>query len=1034
MIKALNRLFLATAVFGLSLSYNKVNAQAGTTEGLEFYVGFMINGAAQNPNNNSVFVSSKVNTSGVIEIVGTNYRVPFDVIANSTKVFEIPSEYKPTAQELKERIGIKITTDDPVSVYAYNENVATSDGTMVLPVNSLGENYIIHAYNNDAFQVGVTQNQMLLVANSDTTIYEVVPSVDMLDTQGSVVHSAGLAFRDTLHLGQQIAYSANDNLSGTTVDVINNDPNIFCKSIAVFTGHVSTLVDFCESADHLFDQVYPTGEWGKEYVVVPFETRSRGDVVQILAAEDNTIITTTNGNNTLDRGERWTFKTENPIFIEASKQISVMQLSTGKECDSDIRGDLVADPFMIMLSPSNQIIKDVVFHVASSDRTERYFVSLVTPTAGLDVNLNGVDISSQFSPVPGKPELSYANVPTNPGARRLMAAEGVVAHLYAFGNSESFGYAVGGNLGDFEVEIIDEQFGPVQNSVCEASELTLRVTSDIQILKDTYKNFRWEISDGTILFGDEVKHNFEDAGEYVIDMIASKETSQCSNLIVRKILNVIEDGLEGITGPGSVCPNAQDISYQVEGEVPGYVYEWFVDGGVIDGSKFGTSVRIDWDISDPDARVRALARSPEGCLSDTLNFDIVLNETLEPLAPVGPTQLCPDDISAIRYSTPQATGSTYTWEADGGTVISGQGTNSVEVNWSGVGEHRLRFTERTTVNVLCDGVSQDLVIRVFEPLSIVSAIVPVSCFGEEDGDAEIMVSGGLGPYNISWDVGVSGSEITDFGADTYRVTVRDVLGCELVEEVIISGPLLLQATVTPRDAICNGERGDATVSVTGGTAPYTFNWSNGESNRTGFVDNLSKGDYFVQVLDRNGCETVLNFRIEEPARLEAAFTETKACPEASDGSLLLTVSGGTEPYSFIWEARAGDTDNEINELSQGNYEVTIVDAAGCQLGLTGTVTNIKPLVNFPTAFSPNRDGVNDSFGAVFNCALNFEMTIYSKWGEVVYRNNDINAAWDGTFKGERVPQGVYSYLATYTTNFNGSTFTENVSGTVKVVY
>ncbi|MFY0594494.1 gliding motility-associated C-terminal domain-containing protein [Roseivirga sp.] len=1024
------KLFLWSMCF---MAYTS-QAQTGTTEGREFYVGFMVNGAVDNPNKNTIIISSKIATQGRAEISGTSFSRPFTIGANSIHEIEIPEEFEPSGTHENEKISIRIRTNDPVSVFAFNQDQATSDGTMVLPVNSLGENYLINAYNNDFFLPGVTQNEIVLVATADSTIYEMLPSADILNTDGDVIHRRNVSFRDTLFLGDQVLYFANDNLSGTSVDVVNDDPDIFCKPIAVFSGHVNTLVDDCQSADHLYHQLYPTGDWGKSYAVVPFATRTGGDVVQILAAENNTSISTTNGSRVLDKGERWVFKTAVPTAIEANKRISVLHLSRGKECDAADRGNNLADPFMIVLSPSNQIIKDIVFYVASTDRTSKYFVNMVSETSNLQVSFEGVDISSQFSPIPGKPELSQATIETNKGSRSLKSTNGVVAHVYGFGESESFGYAVGGNLGEFEVLINDEQLGVVNESICEASLVSMKVTSDISILKETYTSFRWEISDGTILFGDDVTHEFAEPGEYVIDMIASKETSQCSNLIVRRTVNVIPDGIERILGPISICPSAQDIVFEADGILPGYTYEWFVNGGTIDGLRYGNQVVIDWNVDDNNPQVQVVARSPNGCLSDTVTYDILLNETLEPLAPFGPNQLCSDDVREVRYWTPQSTGSSYTWEAVGGAIVDGQGTNEVRVTWSSLGQHTLRFYETTTVNSQCDGVSQDLLVTVLQPISFTSIETSVSCFGESDGKTELSIDGGLAPYTVIWGHGASGTRLGNLSTGIYSFTITDALNCTLEESITITSPDLLQATINAIPAVCNGSSGKAIANVIGGTAPFRFNWSDGRSTTLNEIGDLPEGNYSVQVLDANDCETLVNFSIDEPSELVAIFEEKQACPGESDGMLSIAVSGGTAPYTFNWQIRPNNLQSSIDLLSAGTYEVTIVDANGCDLSVTADVTNIRPLVRFPTAFSPNNDMINDTFGAVFNCSIDFNMVVYNQWGTVIFSTNDINEQWDGTFEGKKVPSGTYSYAASYQAEFNGNPFSERVRGRISVIY
>lgn len=1029
------------AVLMLSAVFSgQLQGQTGTTKGKEFYISMMPNASNTNDNEVKVFLTSLNDANVSIEVVNRAFSQSFFMTANSSFIVDIPTTYFPFQSEVAEQIGIYIKSDAEISAFAINQAAATSDASMILPYASLGDYYMIHTYQVPPPQTSVTPSQFVVQATEDSTIVEIRFSAD-ITSQSQTTYNAGETIEVGLQRGQQIIYFSTGDLTGTTVRS-KAEPGEPCKKLAVFAGHVTTLVgeEAQPGPDHLYNQLYPVGDWGKEYVAVPFETRFMGDPVKVLAAENNTTVTIDgNATITLDRGESTIFDITAPTYISASKPVSVLQLTKGRNVDRDIRGDELADPFMMALSPANQIVKELSFMLITNFRLTRHFVQVVTPTQDLSVFLNDQDISDRFSPVPGNPVYSHASFSLNPGFYRMSSPNGFVGHAYAFGEAESIGYALGGDLGDFDVEVIDPQFGEVTGgnftgTVCEASDLTFRVTSEIDILKDTYTQFEWDMGNGDVLYGDEVTYRFPGPGTYPVRMTASKGSNLCNNLFVDRLIEVVPDGIEGIEGPESVCPDVQDIAYSVVGNLPDYTYQWFVDGGTIDGSDRGLNIVVDWNISQPDARVRVLARSPTGCLSDTVDLPIVLNEFLEPAIPRGPDQLCTLDIGSVVYTTPNATGSVYTWEVEGGSIVSGQGTNTVTVNWNGIGVHSIWYGESTTTtSSLCDGISPRLEVTVYEPLVGQATINPVSCFGEEDGGATMSASGGLAPYTYRWSTGDTGMEIMQKAAADYTVTITDALGCERMEEITVPQPPLLSGLMDVQDAVCNGERGFAIAQVQGGTAPYTYNWSTGASTSTNRLNDLSMGTYSVRVTDANDCEINLNFSLSEPVALEAEFTMEQACPGVPDGSLSLSVTGGLEPYTYNWEFNPGETSSLLGELTDGTYKVTVIDAAGCELELTGQVTNENPAVRFPTAFSPNGDGANDLFEAVFNCALDFKMMVYNRWGNVVFFSDTINQGWDGNFEGSPAPAGTYTYDISYGGVLNGTPFTETVRGIVRLM-
>ena len=132
---------------------------------------------------------------------------------------------------------------------------------------------------------------------------------------------------------------------------------------------------------------------------------------------------------------------------------------------------------------------------------------------------------------------------------------------------------------------------------------------------------------------------------------------------------------------------------------------------------------------------------------------------------------------------------------------------------------------------------------------------------------------------------------------------------------------------TTNDNSCNDSNdGQIDLSFTGGTAPYSFVWSNGATTED--LNNLAPGDYNVTVTDNNGCEGTYSASISEPSAINASTNATNvACSGGDNGAVQLSVSGGTAPYTYSWST--GATTQNINNLTAGNYSVTITDANNC---------------------------------------------------------------------------------------------------------
>ncbi|MEG9326955.1 T9SS type A sorting domain-containing protein [Salinimicrobium catena] len=234
-------------------------------------------------------------------------------------------------------------------------------------------------------------------------------------------------------------------------------------------------------------------------------------------------------------------------------------------------------------------------------------------------------------------------------------------------------------------------------------------------------------------------------------------------------------------------------------------------------------------------------------------------------------------------------------------------------------------------------------ILVGEPEELVATLdnfVDASCFGLNDGSIDISVTGGTSPYTFSW-TGPNGFEadtedLVELLTGEYDVTVTDANQCEaLLSDILIGEPdELVASVVAVTDATCAGfANGAIDISVTGGTTPYTYLWSNGAITQD--LSGISAGSYSVTVTDANGCEDTLSgIEVDDPSNLEATATTVTnvSCYGFEDGAIDITVTGGTSPYSFEWSN--GATTEDVSDLDAGTYWVTVTDDNDCEYTLS----------------------------------------------------------------------------------------------------
>ena len=225
-------------------------------------------------------------------------------------------------------------------------------------------------------------------------------------------------------------------------------------------------------------------------------------------------------------------------------------------------------------------------------------------------------------------------------------------------------------------------------------------------------------------------------------------------------------------------------------------------------------------------------------------------------------------------------------------------------------------------------------LSVTQPASAVQTTVTsvnVSCFSGNNGSIDITPTGGVSPYNYSWNNGSITQDLYSLSAGTYNLVITDINGCTKLNSVLISQPSApLSLTQTQTNVLCfNQLNGSIDLTSAGGTAPYTYLWSNGATTQD--LTGLGAGNYSVTVNDANLCVANLTVTITQPAQSISATSviTNVVCFGLTTGAIDLTITGGALPYTYLWTNGAGSQD--IANLGTASYGVTITDANLCSL-------------------------------------------------------------------------------------------------------
>lgn len=362
---------------------------------------------------------------------------------------------------------------------------------------------------------------------------------------------------------------------------------------------------------------------------------------------------------------------------------------------------------------------------------------------------------------------------------------------------------------------------------------------------------------------------------------------------------------------------------------------------------------------------------------------------------------------------------------NGTATVTASGVGPFTYNWApagGTGPTASGLAPGTytcTINGGCASVMQTVTITQPAAISLSTVVTHISCASSNDGAIDLTVTGGTGPFSYDWSFGYTTEDISGLYPGTYMVTVTDANGCTATSQMVsVSYSSTLSTSLSIAPFPCNSPTTTATVTASGGTPGYTYSWSPSGGNGATSTP-LTPGYYSCTVQDAAGCISSQSMIITTPATLTATSAVTSnyngfalSCYNAADGEVTVTPSGGTPPYSYMWNN--GGITQTINYMPMGAYTCTVTCSGGCVYTTTPAFIQNPPQLTAGSVVTPV-SCTDTSSGAI-------DLTPAGGAGSYTF-------AWSNSANTEDISgltAGVYSVTLT---DINGCTTTASVTVT-----
>ena len=582
------KFFLRLAFLCASILFlPSIKGQISST-GKTFYFSFMEMEARSGgyPDSLLVYITSEVNTTITIDnprIAGSTQTMNITAGKvnryNADPGFYYPQGFEKLSSDIESKRSLRIVAKDPINVYTLNLEQNRSDGTFVLPYESIPpapEFYVAAFTPTQRPGSSYMPSEFVVVGMDNSVEVEITPTTKLASGK-----AAGTPFTVTLTRGQVFQVQSdradgntggNDtkgDLTGTRVRVIKG-----CGKINVFSGMRSVKIPSAScgiAVDHLYTQVFPSNILGKKHVLTPFKDQSKGYVYRVVAVKPNTKIYVNGTLVSTKNAGQWyqaDVTTNTATCVTSDSNIMVVQyMKNGGTCAGTTGNN--GDPaILIMPDYSQKMLKSVVGTATTNNMTRHYVNIMVNSNATKAVKLNGTFLSStSFTDVPCAGQSFIQVQVANPSTNTIECDSGFIAVVYGMGQYESYSYCSGALFENLEYD-----FSITRNGKCPGELVKLKaLTTNPKI-----KSIHWDYGDKTPRdTGRNASHKFQRVGSFFVVMrVAVPGACGGTDTITRsKIIDILPGPVYDMPDTAFQC--ADTLNYKFTGPVKtSFFYKW----------------------------------------------------------------------------------------------------------------------------------------------------------------------------------------------------------------------------------------------------------------------------------------------------------------------------------------------------------------------------------------------------------------------------------------------------------------------------